>query len=272
LPAGNDTMLKPHDPGAQGSSGRGSSMGEGAISHAHDYSGIQVEIKGDHWGAGGPIENFTSHPSDKDRADAEKTLENRMSKLIPEADREAMKAMTTALTNGDSKAFGEAVKKAGGDPEKLKALVSEVDKMLEDKGSSTRLAVTADGKVLVSDANRSTALAFDPKTGAAEAKAVETNMDGSVLVKPGELLHVDQDKAFKDMSEQAVNAVNGKPDFVLEKPSPFNPFKPDPYEPEPLFPHKPFFPQEPHIKLPPDWFEKLGGGSHVELLDDKGKN
>jgi FlaG/FlaF family flagellin (archaellin) len=189
-----------------------------------------------------------------------------MSKLIPEADRESMKAMTTAITNGDSKAFAEAVKKAGGDPAKLKALVGEVDKMLEEKGSSTRLDVTADGKVLVSDSGSGTALAFDPKTGNVEAKAVEQNMDGSVLVKPGELLHVDTDKAFKDMGDHAVNAVNGKMDFGVSKHEPFDPIG------GPLLPHKPWIGEDPLPEHPwfphidPKWLmEKSGGNEHVIL-------
>jgi len=62
-----------------------------------------------------------SPPSDKERVEAEKTLEGRMSKLIPPGDREAMKAMTTAITNGDTKAFAEAVKKAGRRSRKTKS-------------------------------------------------------------------------------------------------------------------------------------------------------
>lgn len=215
-------------------------------------------------------------PSDKDRADAEKTLEGRMSKLIPEADRDAMKAMTTAITNGDSKAFAEAVKKAGGDPEKLKALVSEVDKMLEEKGSPTRLDVTADGKVLVSDSGSGTALAFDPKTGNVEAKAVEQNMDGSVLVKPGELLHVDADKAFKQMGDHAVNAVDGKLDFTVSKPDPFKPI--DPIDPiKPWEPHRPWLPEDPTPREPlfphfdPKWLYEQSGGNEKVIMDKAGQ-
>jgi hypothetical protein len=191
----------------------------------------------------------TEPPSDKERSDAEKTLEGRMSKLIPEADRDAMKAMTTAITNGDTKAFAEAVKKTGGDPAKLKALVTEVDKMLEEKGCSIRLDVTGDGKVLVSDTSKETALAVDPKSGNVEAKSVEHNPDGSILVKPGEVLHVDTEKAFKDMGDRAVNAVNGKLDFNVEKHDPFFPIK----TLRPIFPDEPLEPYHPHEH----WFPRV---------------
>jgi hypothetical protein len=253
-----------------------SRLQEGAGLQDHPFNskllkGIDEIGKGDKGpddglGAIGKILFERQEPSDKERASAEKTLEGRMSKLIPEADRDAMKAMTTAITNGDTKAFAEAVKKAGGNPEKLKALVGEVDKMLQEKGSPTRLDVTADGKVLVSDSDSGKGLAFDPKTGNVEAKAIEQNMDGSVLVKPGELLHVDTDKTFKDMGDHAVNAVNGKLDFSVIKRDPFDPIKP-------FEPHRPWFPEEPNPLQPkfphidPKWLEEeLGGkGGHVIL-------
>ncbi len=237
------------------------------ISKAGD--GIQEIVKD--FPSFGKISLDSSPPSDKERGDAEKALEGRMSKLIPEADREAMKAMTTAITNGDSKAFAEAVKKAGGNPEKLKALVSEVDKMLEEKGSSTRLDVTADGKVLVTDGFSGKGVAFDPKTGNVEAKAIEQNIDGSVLVKPGELLHVDTTKLFKDMGDDAVNAVNGRHDITLQKPNPF--FPDEPFAPkEPRFPRDPEFPHLPENPLwpkggfDPKWLY-MDEGSKVKLLD-----
>jgi len=190
-----------------------------------------------------------SPPSDKDRADAEKTLEGKMSKLIPEADRQAMSAMTTAILNGDSKAFGEALKKAGGDPAKLKALVDEVDKMFEAQGASTRLDVTADGKVLVSDTGKSTALSFDPATGKVEPKSVEHNWDGSILVNPGELLHVDTDKTFHQIGDDATNGVNGKINWESIKERPFghsHPFGPSEPWAEPM----PFEPFQPHGHRP----------------------
>jgi hypothetical protein len=145
--------------------------------------------------------------TDQDRSSAEKTLEKRMSKLIPAADRASMIAMTTALIGGDPEALAAAVKLAGRDPQKLKALVDEIDKILEDQHCSARLDVTADGKVLVSDTNSSTALAIDPASGKIEAKTVEQNPDGSILVKPGELVHIDRDKVFSDMGDRIVRAL-----------------------------------------------------------------
>ena len=112
-----------------------------------------------------------------------------------------------------------------------------------------RLDVTGDGKVLVSDTGKSTALAFDPKSGNVEAKSVEQNFDGSVLVKPGELLHVDTDKIFKDMGDSAVNGVNGKIDFSTIKIDPFE-------KPEPWLPHYPSGPRFPGITETPGFPHK----------------
>lgn len=146
--------------------------------------------------------------TDKDRDRAETKIEKGLSKLIPEADRATITAMTSAITHGDAKAFGEAVKKAGGDPEKLRKLVAEVDKMLEAQGSLTKLDVTADGKVLVSDPLTPTALAFNPATGRAEGRRVEHNVDGSMTVQPGEVLHANLDDAFKSIGDNTVTCIN----------------------------------------------------------------
>ena len=157
----------------------------------------------------GKIEVLGVNVSDKERNDAEKTLEKGFSKLIPEADRATMKAMTEAITHGDAKAFAEAVKNAGGDPKKLKALVEEVDKALEAKGCTTRLDVAADGSVIVSDMNKNTAVAVNPANGAISARGVEHNIDGSITLKPGEVLHVDTDGLFQQIGDSAVAGVNG---------------------------------------------------------------
>jgi hypothetical protein len=156
-------------------------------------------------------------PTDQDRTAAEQSLEKNTSKLISEADRNSLKAMTTAITSGDSKAFAEAVKNAGADSGKLNDLVCEVNKSLEASHCTTKLDVTGDHKVLVSDSNEKTALAFDPKTGAVEPKSVQYNPDGSVLVTAGELLRVDTEKTFKDIGNTAVNEINGKLDFGPHK-------------------------------------------------------
>ncbi len=217
-------------------------------------------------GVVGTAVGFNPVPSDQNRKDAEKALESRMSKLIPEADRAVMMAMTTALMNGDDRAFADAVKKAGGDPKKLKEMVDEIDKMLEDKHCSTRLDVTGDGKVLLSDTNRNTALSFDPATGKIQARAVEQNADGSILVKPGELVHTDSDAAFKNMSNRAVNGVNGSDIIntlpwwrnVEKEPQPIYPMPGDPgwypkhidpgWNPRPVVPG--WYPEH------PEWFQE----------------
>jgi|GEM_PF-4076709 len=201
-------------------------------------------------------------PTDKDRADAEKKLEKGISKLIPEADRATMTALTTAITSGDSKAFGEALKKAGGDPAKLRGIVEEVNKLLEAKGCTTKIDVTGDGKVLISDGSSDKALAFNPATGQSEVKRVEHGLDGSVTVKPGEVLHVDKDAIFTAISNDTVAGINGgvikltglgeggqwgKPSFEPGKPG-FEPIKP--WSTVPLKP----------------WFEPFG---RPDLGDDK---
>jgi hypothetical protein len=157
----------------------------------------------------GPIKGLTAvELTDKDRSQAETSMARGISKLIPEADRESLKAMTSAITSGDSHAFAEAVKKAGADPERLKKLVTEVNKMLEAKHSSTHLDVTGDGKVLLSDANKDTALAFNPVNGNIEGREVHYGPNG-MTVTPGELLHVDVEQEFKQLSDQAVASING---------------------------------------------------------------
>ncbi|MBU6450486.1 MAG: hypothetical protein KGS72_01815 [Cyanobacteria bacterium REEB67] len=161
--------------------------------------------------------DMAAPPTDEERSDADKSLDKSLSKMAaPEASK-SMQAIDAAITSGDTKALGEAIKSA--DPAKLRDMLGEINRVLAEKGSSTRLDMTEDGKVLVSDSKSNTAIAVDPKTGDISAKEVEHNADGSMLVKPGELLNVDTDKAFKEISDRTVNAVNGKVDFgdILQK-------------------------------------------------------
>ena len=188
--------------------------------------------------------------SEQDRTAAGKTLDKGISRLIPEGDRHSIKALTDAITSGDAQAFADAVKATGGDPRKLKDLCTEVDKMLAAKGSTTRMDVAADGTVVISDGSLPTAIAVNPATGMISARGVEHNMDGSVTLKPGELLNVDTDDAFRQIGDSAVNAVNGlkikallpivgdHPDLL---PSITGPFPHNPLQPiKPITPIKPF--------------------------------
>jgi len=233
--------LSIHDDAYKGLLG-GKSVKDAIVEYFRPEPKIDIAKDGD------TLIKWSKEPSDKDRADAEKKLEKGISKLIPEADRQLMTSLTSAITSGDARAFGEALKKAGGNPEKLRSIVEEVNKVLEDKGCSTKVDVTADGKVLISDGSSDTALAFNPATGRAEAKRVEHGMDGSVTVKPGEVLHVDKEAAFTAIGNAAVDSINGggnqivrfidggivgKPGFEPFKPG-FEPFKPgqdDPIKP-----------------------------------------
>jgi hypothetical protein len=155
--------------------------------------------------------DLSEPPTDQERSTADKSLDKGLTKLASPEATKTMQAIDAAITSGDTKALGEAIKSA--DPAKLRDMLGEINRVLADKGASTRLDMTEDGKVLVSDSKSKTAVAVDPKTGEVSAKEVEHNADGSMLVKPGELLHADTDKAFKEISDRTVNAINGKLDF-----------------------------------------------------------
>lgn len=185
----------------------------------------------------------------EDRAEAKDKLGKELSDLIPEADKKTITDLQNALIDGDTKKFGEALKGLSGDPEKLAKFVKALNDNLNKNEKFGGVEVSMDGKgnVLVYGENGNTAVSYDPKTGEASLRAVERQDDGSVLLKPGEVINRKPDDVMKNLGDEATRSMQEpilKPFPPFERPwKPGFPGKPMPM-PE-LPPGKPWNPKDP---------------------------
>lgn len=212
----------------------------------------------------------------EDRAEAKEKLGKELSDLIPDADKKTIKDLQDALIDGDTKKFGEALKGLSGDPEKLAKFVKALNENLNKNEKFGGVEVSMDGKgnVLVYGEKGNTAVSFDPKTGEPSLRAVERQDDGSVLLKPGEVINRKPDEVMKNLGDEATRSIQEPlknfPPFDFKPGFPGKPILPDFPKPIPMpeFPHKPF------PKNPIDDGALKGGGSwdlhnHVKPMSNK---
>ncbi|MBX3134609.1 hypothetical protein KF707_00140 [Candidatus Obscuribacterales bacterium] len=180
----------------------------------------------------------------EDRAEAKEKLGKELSDLIPEADKKTITDLQNALIDGDTKKFGEALKALSGDPAKLEKFVKALNDNLNKNEMFGGVEVSMDGKgnVLVYGEKGNTAVSFDPKTGESSLRAVERQDDGSVLLKPGEVINRKPDEVMKNLGDEATRSLQ-EPIF---KPHPWKPGFPNKPMPMPEFPpNKPWSPKDP---------------------------
>jgi hypothetical protein len=179
----------------------------------------------------------------EDRAEAKEKLGKELSDLIPEADRKTITELQNALIDGDTKKFGEALKGLSGDPARLEKFVKALNDNLNKNEMFGGVELSMDGKgnVLVYGEKGNTAVSFDPKTGESSLRAVERQDDGSVLLKPGEVINRKPNEVMKNLGDEATRSLQ-EPIF---KPHPWKPGFPNKPMPMPEFPNKPTLPKDP---------------------------
>lgn len=156
-----------------------------------------------------------SDVSESECQQAEKTIDNEFSRLIPDADRKAMGALTKALLSGDNEKLAETIQALGKDPVKLKGYAEEVNKALENNGADTRIVAKNDGKCFVYGSG-AVGLEIDPKTGAAGVFRLARDFDGNVY-QGEEALNADTGKVARSIANETTNRVNG--DAAIHPPS-----------------------------------------------------
>ncbi|HMY56054.1 MAG TPA: hypothetical protein PLI59_10840 [Candidatus Obscuribacter sp.] len=156
-----------------------------------------------------------SDVSDSERQQAQRTIDNEFSRLIPEADRKAMGALTNALLSGDNEKLAETIQTLGKDPDKLKSYAGEVNKALENNGADTRIVAKADGKCFVYGSG-ALGLEIDPKTGDTGVFRLARDFDGNVY-QGDEALSADTGKVVRTIANETTNRVNG--DAAIHPPS-----------------------------------------------------
>lgn len=184
------------------------------------------------------INKLPREVTQEDRDKAKKVLEKELNELIPEADRKAVTDLQNAIIDGDAKKLGEVIK--GMDPAKLDKYIKAVNDNLNKHETFGGVELTRDsqGNVLLYGEKGNTAVSIDPKTGAATLRAVERQPDGSVLLKPGEIINRNADDVARELGDSATRSITGpwgwgggiiKPTFPIERfPEPIKPIKPLP--------------------------------------------
>lgn len=169
-----------------------------------------------------------SEPSDKEREAAKKELADGISKLIPEEDRQTLVGMQEALIDGNLESFQKLVGSLKDNPEKLAAMIKELNSGLDRAEWSGGVNVQQDsnGNVLLYKQNGNTAIEINPSTGATVLRPVEPRFDGTAVVQPGEVIGADAGKVMRDIGNEATESLMphkiGKIPF--DKPLPFDPF------------------------------------------------
>jgi len=173
------------------------------------------------------IHHMNVGPSETDRIEAAQALQERIDRVVPVAEREHLTDLANAFTGGDMQKFGDAIKNIP--PDQLKGTIEDLNALLISQHCKTGVDLTADGNVLLSERGRDTALQFDSRTGEVTTRAIEPLQNGGFRVLPGEVMHVDQDRVFDSIGDNAVDRINHQ--FAIGKPfnpGPFGPGRPVP--------------------------------------------
>ncbi len=168
--------------------------------------------------------------TEQDRTDAKEQLAKDISELVPEADRESMKQLQNAIVDGDMTKLQETLKGLSGDPEKLATMLKEINTRFDklEAGGGLDISIDSSGDVLVYKENGNTAVSINPATGATTMRAVERQADGSVLLKPGEIINRDAGEELHSIADAGTRSLTGfhKPQNTVDSPKPPFPTRP----------------------------------------------
>lgn len=204
------------------------------------------------------------------RMDAKKELQGLIPEEVSPGDRKALVSMQEAIIDGNVEKLGTSLEALRGDPERMERLINGLNKQLMKSDSDTRVTMTEDGRVFLSNPRSDTAVQFN-KDGTAEVKPVEHTFSGAIVVKPGEVINRSAEDVASSIGDRTTRDINYRPIFKpIEKPD-FR--KPVPFD-KPWDDVKPLYPERGGQKQPfnpKDWIEEMGqgGGRLLNKEDDK---
>ncbi len=145
--------------------------------------------------------------TDKDREAAKERVGKGLSDLIPEKDRKDLKAVTDSLIDGKLDKLTETLKGLSDDPARMEKILKAAQEQLAKNGSDLKLQVGRDGNVLVYHESGDTALSVNAKTGEASLHPIERQSDGSVVLKPGEIINRTPGEQMQTMGDKTVRDI-----------------------------------------------------------------
>ncbi|MCA9817951.1 MAG: hypothetical protein KC652_22745 [Cyanobacteria bacterium HKST-UBA01] len=203
------------------------------------------------------------------RMDAKRDIQDRIPAEVSPGDRKALVSMQEAIIDGNVEKLGQSIESLRGDPERMERLINGLNRQLKESDSDTRVTMTKDGRVFLSNPSSDTAVQFN-KDGTSEVKPVEHTFSGAIVVKPGEVINRSAEDVASSIGDRTTRDIN-RPNFKpIEKP---DYRKPIPFD-KPWDDIKPLYPERGGPKQPfnpKDWIEEMGQGG-IRLLnkeDDK---
>lgn len=159
------------------------------------------------------IEDFGRHwdktVTDKNRNEAKEALGKGLSELIPEADRALLKTMQGALIDGNLDKLKSTLGSLAADPEKMEKVLKEINGQLKREGAQVELSSDGKGNVLVYEKGGNTAVSINAKSGETTLRAIERQNDGSILLKPGEIINRKPAEVMKNIGDEATRDITG---------------------------------------------------------------
>lgn len=147
--------------------------------------------------------------SDKDREAAADELEGEIPEIVDDAAKKRMVAIQEALINGDMEDLNKALRGSSKDGKDMGKFVNELNRQLEELGSSTELVATKDGRVFVHDGSSDLAVQLNPD-GSQSVRAVERTESGAIVVNPGEVINRSVDEVAGSIGDNTTRDITAK--------------------------------------------------------------
>ncbi len=156
-----------------------------------------------------PDTDFRVTPEDRTRA--KQVLANELSELIPQADRDLMRNLQSAVIDGNLDQLRTTLRTLSADPAKLNRFIEALNRQFSrhEVFNGIELGRDGQGNVLLYKEKGNTALSINPTTGDASVRAIEVQADGSVLLRPGEIINRQPAEVLQAVGDEATRAVVG---------------------------------------------------------------
>ncbi len=151
------------------------------------------------------IFNPSYEVTDRDRQLAKEKLSRGLSDLIPEADRKLLKQMQHAVIDGDVEAMKKGLNQLADDPARMERFIKALNSQL----NGIELSKDGKGNVLMYAKRGNTALSINPDSGETSVRAVERQADGSVLLKPGEIINRTASGIMQSLGDNVTRNLTG---------------------------------------------------------------
>ncbi len=170
---------------------------------ASDKTGMINDLHNMMEKGGRSLESFFKNITDADRKVAKDALAKSIDPAIRAEDKQILKDMQAAIIDGNAENLAKALKPLAGKPDRIADFVKSINSQLDKGGTGVELGTDSKGNVLLYEKGANTAVSINPETGATELRVVERQADGSVVLKPGEIINRTVADVMKNVGDEA---------------------------------------------------------------------